>query len=437
LDVGSNDSVEDRQPEDLQEVLPLEQPELEVMTPQQARITTFASLRNRDYRWLWLSTIAFFGGIQMQVVARGWLVYELTNSPFALGMVSAAFGLPLLLFSLLGGTVADRVAKRNLIILSQVGNSAVTLVIAVLIATGNIEFWHLVGAAAATGIGFIFIAPGRMALISELVRPKQLLNAIALSSSGTNLTRIVAPALAGALLAVIGTDGVYYLVVAFYLVSVVCMSRIPRGAAPAARPGVSLWGGIAEGLRYLRHSPVMILLLMMAFIPIVFGMPYQNLMPVFAVDVLGVGETGLGLLMSMTGVGALVGSLGVASLGDFRRKGLLLIGVGLLFGAGLAIFGLSHIYTLSLLILVVVGLSNAAYMTLANTMVQSSAPLEVRGRVMAIFMVTFALMPLGTLPIGYVAEVVGPTYAITGGAVLVLVFILAVAVLRPAVRRLT
>ncbi|MFW6126158.1 MAG: MFS transporter [Chloroflexota bacterium] len=435
--MGAKDPIDDRQSGNAEEPLPLEQPQLEVTTPQQARITTFTSLHNRNYRWLWLSTIAFFGGIQMQVVARGWLVYELTSSPFALGMVSAAFGLPLLLFSLLGGAVADRVAKRNLIILSQVGNSAVTLAIAVLITTGNIEFWHLVGAAAATGIGFIFIAPGRMALISELVTPRELLNAIALSSSGTNLTRVVAPAVAGALLAVIGTAGVYYVMVAMYLASVFFMSRIPRGAAPAARPGVSLWGGIAEGLRYLRHSPVMITLLLMAFIPIVFGMPYANLMPVFAVDVLDVGEAGLGLLMSMTGVGALMGSLGVASLGDFRRKGLLLIGVGLLFGVALAIFGLSHIYGLSLFILVVVGLSNAAYMTLNNTMVQSSAPLEVRGRVMAIFMVTFALMPLGTLPIGYVAEAIGPTFAITGGAVLVLIFILAVAVLRPAVRRLS
>jgi len=417
--------------------LSFEQPSPEATTLQEARISTFASLRNPHYRWLWLSTIAFFGGMQMQVVAQGWLVYELTNSPFALGMVSAAVGLPLLLFSLLGGAITDRVAKRNLIILSQVANGTVTLVIAVLIGTGRIEFWHLIGAALVTGTAFIFIAPGRMALISELVKPRELLNAIALSSSGTNLTRVVAPALAGALLAMIGTAGVFYIVVLFYGVSVIFMLQIPRGVAPAARPGVSLWGGIVEGLRYLRHSPVMLLLLMMAFVPIVFGMPYQNLMPVYAVDVLGVGETGLGLLMSMTGVGALVGSLGVASLGDFRRKGLLLIVVGLAFGVSLAIFGASHIYPLSLVVLVVVGLANAAYMTVNNTMVQSSAPLEVRGRVMAIFMVTFALMPLGTLPIGYVAEAVGPTFAITGGAVLVLIFIVAVAVLSPAVRRLT
>ena len=425
-----------KQPEEPQRPLPLEQPELDVTTPEQARVTTFTSLRNRHYRWLWLSSMAFFGGIQMQVVARGWLVYELTDSPLALGMVSAAFGLPLLLFSLFGGTIADRVAKRNLIIAAQVGNALATLTIAIFIATGYVQLWHLMAAAAVTGTAFIFIAPARMALISELVTPRELLNAIALNSTGTNLTRVVAPAAAGALLAVIGIDGVYYLVVFFYCVSIFLVSRLPVGEAPMSMARTSLWGGVVEGVRYLRHSSLMSLLLMMAFVPIVFGMPYANLMPVFAVDVLDVGETGLGLLMSMTGVGALIGSLGVASLGDFRRKGLLLIGLGTAFGIALAIFGLSHIYALSLVALVLVGLANAGYMTMNNTMVQSSAPLEVRGRVMAIFMVTFALMPLGTLPIGAVAEAIGPTFAVTGGAVIVIVFILAIAVFRPRVRRL-
>jgi MFS family permease len=250
------------------------------------------------------------------------------------------------------------------------------------------------------------------------------------------LTRVVAPAVAGALLAIIGIAGVYYLVVFLYCVSIVFIYLLPVGEAPLGRMKISVWAGIADGVRYLRHSPLMLLLLMMAFIPIVFGMPYQNLMPVYAVDVLHVGETGLGLLMSMTGVGALIGSLGVASLGDFRRKGLLLIILGLVFGIALAIFGVSHIYPLSLAILIAVGFANAGYMTLNNTMVQSNAPHEVRGRVMAIFMVTFALMPLGTLPIGAVAEAVGPAIAVTGGALIVVIFIIAIAIFRSSVRRL-
>lgn len=428
--------MKDKQPEEPQQPLPLEQPALDVTTSEQARITTFTSLRNRNFRWLALSTLCFFGGLQMQIVARGWLVYEMTGSPIALGMVSAAFGVPLLLFSLYGGAIADRVPKRNLIMFSQIANGSFTLIIAVLITTGYIELWHLIAAAAASGVTFIFIAPGRMALIPELVAPRELLNAIALNSSGTNLTRVIAPAIAGGLMAIIGIAGVYYLVVFFYIVSIAFVSQLPAGEAAARQMKTSVWAGIAEGVRYLRHSQLMTLLLMMAFVPIVFGMPYHNLMPVFAVDVLGVGKTGLGLLMSMTGIGALIGSLGVASLGDFRRKGLLLIALGLAFGIALAVFGISHIYALSLCILIVVGLANAGYMTVNNTMIQSSVPHEMRGRIMAIFMVTFALMPLGTLPIGAVAEAVGPTFAITGGALIVLLFIMAIAIVRPSVRRL-
>ncbi len=428
--------MKDKQPEEPQQPLPLGQPALDVTTSEQARITTFTSMRNRNYRWFWLSTLGFFGGLQMQIVARGWLVYEMTGSPLALGMVSAAFGVPLLLFSLYGGTIADRVPKRNLIIFSQIANSSFTLIIAVLITTGYIELWHLIAAAAASGATFIFIAPARMAIIPELVAPRELLNAIALNSSGTNLTRVLAPAVAGGLMAIIGIAGVYYLVVFLYIVSIAFVSQLPAGEAAARQMKTSVWAGIAEGVRYLRHSQLMTLLLMMAFVPIVFGMPYQNLMPVFAVDVLDVGETGLGLLMSMTGVGALIGSLGVASLGDFRRKGLLLVALGLAFGISLAVFGISHIYALSLCILIVVGLANAGYMTINNTMIQSNVPHEVRGRVMAIFMVTFALMPLGTLPIGAVAEAVGPMFAITGGALIVFVFIVAIAIFRPSVRRL-
>jgi len=192
----------------------------------------------------------------MQVVARGWLVYEMTSSPLALGMVSAAFGVPLLLFSLYGGTIADRVPKRNLIMFSQIANGSFTLIIAVLITTGHIELWHLIAAAAASGGTFIFIAPGRMALIPELVAPRELLNAIALSSSGTNLTRIIAPAIAGGLMVIIGIAGVYYLVVFFYAVSITFLSLLPAGEAAIRGVKTSVWAGIAEGVSYFRHSPV-------------------------------------------------------------------------------------------------------------------------------------------------------------------------------------
>jgi len=174
----------------------------------------------------------------------------------------------------------------------------------------------------------------------------------------------------------------------------------------------------------------------MAFVPLVFGLPYLNLLPVFADEVLGVGEFGFGTLIAMAGVGSLVASLGLASLGDFRRKGTLLFVLALAFGLSLVLFGLSHSYAFSLVILAAVGAGGTGYMTLNNTLIQSNVPKWVLGRVMSIFMITFALMPLGTLPIGALADAIGISPAVTAGAGIVVVFVLAMAVVQPRLRRL-
>jgi len=282
---------------------------------------------------------------------------------------------------------------------------------------------------------------------------RQLLNAISLNSSGMNMTRVVAPTIAGALLVIIGTAGVFYIVVALYIAAAAAlwMMSLPRrvvepeAALPrATASGGSRWGGLAraigadlvEGLSYLRHSPLIISLLTMAFVPLVFGLPYLNLLPVFADEVLGVGEFGFGTLIAMAGVGSLIASLGLASLGDFRRKGALLFVLALAFGLSLVLFGLSHSYALSMVILAAVGAGGTGYMTLNNTLIQSNVPKWVLGRVMSIFMITFALMPLGTLPIGALADAIGISTAVTAGAGIVVIFILAMAVVQPRLRRL-
>lgn len=432
---------------------PLPPSDQETISPTEPRITTFTSLKIRNFLWFWLAVITGFAGLQMNIVARSWLVWELTGSAFKLGMVAFAFGLPVLLFSLIGGAIADRVRKRNLLVITQFGNAFVTLIIAVLITTGQIQFWHLVAAGAATGFLFVFDGPARMAIIPELVPTRQLLNAISLNSSGMNMTRVVAPTIAGALLLIIGTAGVFYIVVALYIAAAgaLWMMSLPRrvvepeAALPKATAiGGSRWGGLAraigadlvEGLSYLRHSPLTISLLTMAFVPLVFGLPYLNLLPVFADEVLGVGEFGFGTLIAMAGVGSLIASLSLASLGDFRRKGALLFVLALAFGLSLVMFGLSHSYALSMVVLAAVGAGGTGYMTLNNTLIQSNVPKWVLGRVMSIFMITFALMPLGTLPIGALADTIGVSTAVTAGAGIVVIFVLVMAVVQPRLRRL-
>lgn len=457
MSTPSNDK--NKRPEDFQKPVPLGESGLEVVTPEQARITTFTSLKNHNYRWYWLSSVASFTGLQMHIIARGWLVWEMTESELDLGIVSFAFGVPIFLFSIFGGAIADRLNKRDLLIGTQAFNALLTAFIAILITVNMIQLWHLVAAAVLTGFSFVVNGPARQSIIPELVQKRELLNAISLNATAMNVTRVVGFAMGGALLAIIGYAGVYYLVLVCYIAATALLFMVslpsrevtpaPGAAMAEAIGGVSnssrdrvgqflkdIWSDLVEGLNYIRHSPLVISLLLMAFIPLTFGLPYMNLMPVFADEVLGRGAFGYGMLMVTTGVGALVASLAIASLGDFRRKGMLLFGLALGFGLMLALFSMSRSYPLSLAILVGAGAGGAGYMAVNNTLIQSNVPRRILGRVMSIYMITFALMPMGTLPVGAVAQAIGPTTAVVGGAVIIVLFTLALAVFRPSLRRL-
>ena len=429
---------------------PLGESQLEVAPLPPPKLSTFASLRNRDYLWFWIGQIAAFSGLHMALIARGWLVWTMTRSAFDIGVVSFAFGIPVLLFSVFGGAIADRMVKRNLLIITQVFQTIIALFIATLITTGMIEFWHLVAAAVFGGFLFVFNGPGRQAIIHELVRKEELLNAIALNSSGVNLTRIAGPALAGALLAFIGIDGVYYIVAACNLAAVAALYMItPSGSTGKSfklqevnakiRSGElvrAMWADLAEGFHYIHHSPVIFSLLIMALIPLTFGLPYTNLLPVFADEVLHVGELGYGTLMTMSGIGALAASLGIASLGNFRKKGVLLIVLALAFGIALALFSMSRYFILSMVLLTAVGAFSSGYMAINNTLLQSNVPRRLLGRVMSIYMLTFAFMPMGALPIGALAEVIGTPIALGAGGMLIIVFTIAMTTLRPGLQRL-
>jgi predicted MFS family arabinose efflux permease len=334
------------------------------------------------------------------------------------------------------GVVVDRVEKRNLLITTQAFTGMVTLVIAVLITTDAIELWHLVIASLASGVILAFNLPGRQAIIPELVERRQIMNAVGLGSGAMNLSRIVAPALAGVLVGVIGIAGVYYIMVACYALAVAMLFMIPPLGVPAQNNLTTPTSALREGLSYVRRSSILMALLTMAFVPIVFGMPYQMLMPVFAVDVLHVGPSGFGYLMAATGVGALVGSLVVASLGDFRHKGLFLLSSSALFGVFLILFASSRYFYLSLFLLLGVGAASAGYLASNNTLLQLNVDDNVRGRVMSMYMMTIGLFPIGVMPAAALAEAMGIPFAVGLGGGILLLFTLAMALLRPGLRKL-
>ncbi|MEZ4501338.1 MAG: MFS transporter [Dehalococcoidia bacterium] len=385
----------------------------------------FTSLKHKHYRSLWFSQAASFAGMQMQMVARGLLAYQLTGTYTSVGIVMMAWGIPQLMFSLLGGAVADRVNKRNVIIIVQTGTGVLSLLTAVLITIGQISIPWLFAMGLVQGTLFAFNMPARQALLAELVPQRDLMNAIALNNVAMNSTRIIGPMIAGILIAAWGVESAYYAQSFLYLFVLLFLFRLPPSTSHLA--GSTSRGSVAAeimiGLRYIASSRTMILLMIMAFIPTILGMPYMTLLPGFAVDELGLEPGAYGFMFTMTGIGAIVGSIAIAGMTEFPRKPLLQFTAGLGFGAsllGLGLLALPFGYVGALVALLGVGLFSTTYQTLNNTMIMAETKPEFYGRVMSVYMLTFSVFPLMSGPMGVVADNIGAveTFVLLGGGIL-------------------
>ena len=385
---------------------------------------------------MWTGTLCTVNGMQMQMVARGWLVYTMTNDPLSLGVVSAGFGLPMLIFSLFGGTVADRVRKRNLLLVTQALMAVMSLAITLLVQTGTVALWHLFVSSLFAGTIFSFMMPARSAFLVEMVEEEDFLNAVSLGSMAMNICRIVSPALAGVLLKVIGIPGVYWIVTISYIGVIFTTFKIPPGEHIAARADAPMMADIVEGLRYVKGNKTLVSLLIMMFIPVLLVMPYQMLMPVFARTILQAGETGFGILMSATGVGALAGSFMTAAIGDYQRKGMLMLVTGAAFGLFLVPFAFAGSLVPASIFLLFVGAASSVFMSVNNALLMSVTPDNLMGRVMSIFSMTFGLMPLGTVSYGALAKIIGAPLTVAGGGLIFALFLAALTVARPALREL-
>lgn len=377
---------------------------------------TFASLRHRNFRLFWTGQMVSLVGTWMQAVAQGWLVLTLTNSAFLLGLVSAIGSIPILFLALPGGVAADRFDKRRLLMATQTMAMVLALILAVLTHCQAVRIWHVVVLAALAGSAFAFDAPSRQSFIIELVGKEDLLNAIALNSAIFNAARILGPALAGVLIGFIGMAGCFFINGASFLAVILGLWMIRREPS-APRPKGSAWQEMKDGLRYSwGHRVIRSLVAIVAAFSI-FGMPYAVLMPIFARDILGSGARGLGFLMTANGVGALIGALGLAAIGKGRSRGRLVLTAGVVFSLALAAFASSRNFTLSLLVLPLVGWAMVSQVATINTLLQTLVPDELRGRVMSLFTLVFmGLMPFGSLLAGSVAQRFGAPAALQAGA---------------------
>lgn len=370
-------------------------------------VPPFASLALRDYRLLWASSLAFFVGMNTQLVARGWLAYDMTASPLLLSLTLVFFTLPMTTLSLIGGAVADRTSKPRLVLAAQAANAAQALTIALLLTLDRLAFWHLLVAGAVGGVAGAFNMPARQALVREVVPSPLLMNAVALNNASFNLSRVLGPALAGGLLSAVGPAGAYYLITGLFVLAGVMAAGVHPGHPPTP-PSGSLLTDIREGLGYVARHRLLRLLMGVAMGSILLGMPYQQLMPAFVVEALGVPSTRsadeLGLLLSVAGVGALMGSLLTASLPPSAPRGGLLMGSTLAWGLTLLALAGARLLPLAGGVLFLVGLASAVSMALANTLIQWHAVPEMQGRVMSIYLMNFGWMALGAMGVSGIAE---------------------------------
>jgi len=379
--------------------------------------STFASLRHRNFRLFFAGQLVSLIGTWMQNTAQGWLVYQLTGSKLMLGLVAAVGSTPMMLFSIWGGSVADRHSKRRIILCTQSGMMVLAFIFAGLVWSGGIQPWHILVLAAAGGLAMAFDMPARQAFMVEMTSREDLINTISLNSSIVNGARVLGPSVAGLLMARVGIGTCFFLNGVSFLAVLagLALMRLPRFVPPERTS--SPWAHAIEGFVYVwQHSRMRTILILFAIVGI-FGWSYSVLMPAFARDILNVGQARYGMLLSANGIGALLGALTVATIGSQVNRRILVFGGLWVFAALLLVLAWTSNYYVALASLAVAGWGMLLFFSTTNTLLQTSASDAMRGRVMGIWALVFGGMtPIGGVEAGMLSHVVGIRWAVTLGA---------------------
>lgn len=389
-----------------------------------------AALTHRDFRILWIGAFTSTVGTWMQNVAKNWLVLDLTNSSFYLGLDSFLGELPLILFTLIGGVVADRHSRRLLLTASQYVQMACAFVLALLVYSGAITVWHILALSFVAGTAQAFGGPAYQSLIPALVPKGDLPNAVALNSIQFNLGRIIGPMIAGTTLAVLGKwlgqatgSALCFAINGLSFLAVIAGLRMLRGGETTPGPRTQLWHELRGGLRYTWAHPSLLMLTTLASLGTFLGVPLMTFLPVMARDVFGRGVDLYSEMLVVSGAGAVTGALAVAWLGKNLQIGRTMLWSQIAFGSVVIGFALSTTLWISLVLLFVASGLLMVGFSLLSSLVQLIAPDEMRGRVMSIYMVAFrGGMPLGSLASGYAVSVSSaPLVLAANGALLMLV----------------
>jgi len=379
---------------------------------------TFRALRHRNYRLFFWGQLVSLIGTWMQQTAMSWFVYQITNSKLLLGVVAAMGSAPMMLFSIWGGSLADRHPKRSILLATQAAQMICAFVLAAGVWAGFATPLFIIVIAALNGVAMGFDMPARQAFTVEMASREDLLNAISLNSSIVNGARVVGPSVAGLLIGWVGVAMCFFLngVTFIAVIAGFLMMRLPPFQRPAhaVSVGEHAWNGIVYSMKHQRVRTILLLFLAVG----VFGWSYAVLMPAFARDVLNRGANGYGILMSASGAGAFIGALVVATYGHLFTPRKLALGGIWVFSIALFALSLSRNFYVALACLCVAGFGMLLFFSTSNTVLQTIVPDEMRGRVMGVWSLVFgAMIPLGSLEVGAVAHWIGTSFALAFGAV--------------------
>jgi MFS transporter, DHA1 family, staphyloferrin A biosynthesis exporter len=384
-------------------------------------IGTFSSFKNRAYRAFFFGMIGQWSSFSMDSVARSYLVYDITNSPMILGIMSLASAVPMLTLALFGGAIADRLPKKRLIQMSQVAMTAIFIIQAVAVSVGYLgpdhpeSWWVLMMTGVMMGIIMAIAMPSRQAIIPELIGREQLMNAISLNTLGMSFFQLVGPAVAGYIIDAWGYDTAFYIMAGLNALAILFTSLLPN-TKPIQKLHKSVMDDIVKGARYIAGHKTVMTILAFLIITVLLAMPFQALMPIFAKDILKVGVQGQGTLMSISGIGALAASFTLASLPS-KKRGLIVLGSNVIMGGALVVFAFTTSWPLALAMMVMVGIGRIGNNTAGTALLQTHTEPEFLGRVMSIMMLNFGLSSLGTFFASIIADKISAQWAIGGMAI--------------------
>lgn len=385
------------------------------------------ALKRRDFVGLWAGSVAASFAMNMQIIARGWLVYAMTESATDLALVTLSFMAPQVFLSLWGGVVADRFVKRRILIIAQLSNCVATVAMAAIIMAGRVTFADFIWFGLFNGSVLAFSMPARHAFVPDLVPRRLIFTAMALNTAGMNLARVLGPVIAGFVIAwaaagdttsARGVGIVYCLIAALYFIAAATVFFVQSRGAPRQGSGASPLADMREGIAYVYAHPPVKGLILLSIVPFLFGMPMNTLLPAFNQDILGGGADDLGLLVSAMGVGAIVGSVTLAAAGELRRKRTALLALSAGWALSVAALGVAGNMAWAMLVVAAFGWMSSSTMALNRGLLQTQTTYTMRGRVMSIDMMCHGLMPLGAIPIGLIADAFGVAAALLASGAL-------------------